>query len=130
MLQGKLYDYWQPVETFGNPEDDEEAVFIEDDEETIINENDTLIAENKGENEKTEVKEDMEVVAHPGDKEDDTKARETTATEEQVTDDLQAMPVMEPQAVDEKIDPSPKECTDTETRTAEREKTPPPDAVM
>ncbi|XP_027863292.1 SMC5-SMC6 complex localization factor protein 2 isoform X2 [Xiphophorus couchianus] len=129
-LNGKLYDYWQPVETFGNTEDDEEAVFIEDDEETIINENDTLIAENKGENEKTEVKENMGVVAHPGDKEDDTKARETTATKEQVTDDLQAMPVMEPQAVDQKIDPSPKECTDTETRTAEREKTPPPDAVM
>ncbi|XP_043992525.1 SMC5-SMC6 complex localization factor protein 2 isoform X2 [Gambusia affinis] len=132
-LNGKLYDYWQPVETFGNTEDDEEAIFIEDDEETIIiNENDTLIAESKeGDNEKTEVKEDMEVVEHPGDREDDTKAGETTATEEQVTGDLnQAMPLMQPQAADEKIDPSPKECTDTEIQTAEREKTPPPDAVL
>ncbi|XP_016534208.1 SMC5-SMC6 complex localization factor protein 2 isoform X1 [Poecilia formosa] len=133
-LNGKLYDYWQPAETFGNTEeDDEEAIFIEDDEETlIVNENDTLIAEDKEEeNEKTEVKEDMEVVEHPGDEENDTKARETTATEEQVTGGLnQAMPVMQPPAVDEQIDPNPKECTATETQTAEREKTPLPDAVM
>ncbi|XP_054885691.1 SMC5-SMC6 complex localization factor protein 2 [Poeciliopsis prolifica] len=132
-LNGKLYDYWQPVETFGSTEDDEEATFIEDNEETlIINEDATLIAENKeGENEETEVKENLEVIEHPGDKEDDTKARETTATEEQVTGDLnQAMPMMQPQGGDEKIDPSLKECTDTETQTAEREKMPPPNAVM
>ncbi|XP_017164653.1 SMC5-SMC6 complex localization factor protein 2 isoform X2 [Poecilia reticulata] len=133
-LNGKLYDYWQPAETFGNTEEDnEEAIFIEDNEETIIiNENDTLIADDKEEEtEKTEVKEDMEVVEHPGDEKDDRKARETTATEEQVTGDVnQAMPVRQPPAVDEKIDPSPKECTDTETQTAGREKTPLPDAVM
>ncbi|KAM4729825.1 SMC5-SMC6 complex localization factor protein 2 isoform 1-T3 [Anableps anableps] len=145
-LNGKLYDYWQPVETFRNTEEDKEAIFIEEDKEaifteedeetTIIHGNDTMMDENteeEKENEKTEVKEDMEVVENPEHKEDDSKTSETKVIERQVTGDLnQTMPVMQPPVMDEKIDPSPKECTDTENEneTAEREKKSLPDAIM
>ncbi|XP_047208180.1 SMC5-SMC6 complex localization factor protein 2 isoform X3 [Girardinichthys multiradiatus] len=133
-LNGKLYDYWQPVETF-NTEDDGEATFIEDDEDketTLIDENDTMITkEEEKETEKMEVKEDTEIVESPGDKEDDTKTSEVKAAVEEGTDHFnQAMLVMQPPAMDEQTDPSPKECTDMEKETPGREEESPPDAIM
>ncbi|MEQ2315828.1 hypothetical protein AMECASPLE_026404, partial [Ameca splendens] len=133
-LNGKLYDYWQPVETF-NTEDDGEATFIEDDEDketTLIDENDTMITkEEEKETEKMEVKEDTEIVESPGDKEDDTKTSEVKAAVEEGTDHFnQAMLVMQPPAMDEQTDPSPKECTDMEKETPGREEESHPDAIM
>ncbi|KAK5617510.1 hypothetical protein CRENBAI_005091 [Crenichthys baileyi] len=133
-LNGKLYDYWQPVETF-NTEDDGEATFIEDDEDeetTLIDENDTMITkEEEKETEKMEIKEDMEIVESPGDEEDDAKTSDVKAAVEEVTDSFnQTVLVMQPPAMDEQPDPSPKECTDMEKETPGREEESPPDAIM
>ncbi|XP_038148992.1 SMC5-SMC6 complex localization factor protein 2 [Cyprinodon tularosa] len=126
-LNGKLYDYWQPVENFRHSEEDEDSSSAVEDEETLISEeNDTTISENEEEEKEEEqmrVKEDMEVDEIPGDKEDDTKTSE--AAEDEITGDLnQTAPVMQPSAMDEHIDP--KECTENENQTAGMEEKSPP----
>uniref|UniRef100_A0A3Q2NQX1 SMC5-SMC6 complex localization factor protein 2-like n=1 Tax=Fundulus heteroclitus TaxID=8078 RepID=A0A3Q2NQX1_FUNHE len=87
-LNDKLYDYWQPLETFGITEQDGESTFIEDEETTGVE--DTMIDENDiKETEEREVKEDMEMGGNPGDDEHYTKMSETTAAAQQVTCDKQ-----------------------------------------
>lgn len=130
-LNGKLYDYWQPGEAFRNTKEDGETISIEDEDEdeetTITDENDTVFANNEEEEkEKVDIKEDMEVAEDSGDKEDDSKTRETKAVVEQVA----GMPLTQPPVMQENTDSSSKECTAMENETAGREEKSPPDTVM
>lgn len=90
-MQSKLYDYWQPLDTFGNSQEDEEVTLIEeeDDEEdtTLTNENDVqVVAENEEEKKEvaTESEDHIELIEkaediEEGDAKDDTNRREEAA---------------------------------------------------
>ncbi|XP_041866720.1 SMC5-SMC6 complex localization factor protein 2 isoform X2 [Melanotaenia boesemani] len=102
-LNGKLYDYWQPVETFRISQDDEET-----EDETISSdedENDVLSAEENEAEMEEEVLETGEDMEGPGDTEEDFTKDEASKTEEAnkplTVESNQVMPEMHPQALDD-----------------------------
>ncbi|KAM4591627.1 SMC5-SMC6 complex localization factor protein 2 isoform 2-T2 [Odontesthes bonariensis] len=135
-LNNRLYDFWQPVDTFRSHQEDEENTVTEEEdeeeEETILAdemEDDVgMVAEEEAREQATETEEAMEVDKRPGDAERDATKNDTSKTEEvmePVSDNLsQAMPEMQPQAVDEQMDANITEYTDMENETDSGEITP------
>ncbi|XP_072247089.1 SMC5-SMC6 complex localization factor protein 2 isoform X2 [Leuresthes tenuis] len=134
-LNNRLYDFWQPVDTFRSCQEDDTATEEEDEEEeeTILSdemEDDVgmVAEEEEREEEVTETEEAMEVDERPGDAERDATKNDTSKTEEvmdPVSNDLsQVMPDMQPQAVDEQMDANITEYTDMENETDSGDITP------
>lgn len=115
LIQGQLYDYWQPVETFGSSQEDGEVTLIqnEDDNEeetTLTNKNEVIIVSENEEEKKVimEAAEDMglnkghEDIAEDGAKNDTSRPEEATVQGARDLD--QTTPVMPSQALDEQMD--------------------------
>ncbi|KAM9727413.1 SMC5-SMC6 complex localization factor protein 2 [Menidia menidia] len=117
-LYDKLYDYWQPVDTFKSNRDDEENPLTDEEEEetTLTDEtedDDGMVAEDE---EREEV---MEVNERIGGTEGDVTENDTSKTEEAVepvteNDSSPGMREMLPKAVDEQMDTNDTECTSVE----------------
>ncbi|XP_037552376.1 SMC5-SMC6 complex localization factor protein 2 [Nematolebias whitei] len=115
-LNGQLYDYWQPVETFRSSQEDGEVTLIqiEDDDEgetTLTNKNEVIIVSENEEEKKDvimEAAEDMglneghEDIAADGAKNDTSRTEEATVQGARDLD--QTIPVMPSQALDEQTD--------------------------
>ncbi|XP_017286651.1 SMC5-SMC6 complex localization factor protein 2 isoform X2 [Kryptolebias marmoratus] len=88
-LNGKLYDYWEPVDTFRGSQEDEEVTLNEEEEEeetTLTDENNVIMVSENEEEEKNEVmmeaEEDVKVNEGPKDIEADGAENDTSRTEE------------------------------------------------
>lgn len=116
LIQGQLYDYWQPVETFRSSQEDGEVTLIQnedydEEEATLTNKNEVIIV-SENEEEKKEViieaAEDIglnkghEDIAADGAKND--TSRPEKATVQGACDLDQTKPVMPSQALDEQMD--------------------------
>ncbi|KAM6915945.1 SMC5-SMC6 complex localization factor protein 2 [Xenentodon cancila] len=123
-LNGKLYDYWQPVTTFGRSQEDGEDTGVEEAEEeekqtTLADENDEVVVEGEEEEkqvEKMEPEEDMELDQRPEEKDDVNKTTEATQA---VTGDFkQERPELQPQVMDEQSNNSLGEQSGADNETA------------
>uniref|UniRef100_A0A1A7XES9 Family with sequence similarity 178, member A n=1 Tax=Iconisemion striatum TaxID=60296 RepID=A0A1A7XES9_9TELE len=105
-LDGKLYDYWQPADTFRSSQEDEECTLIdeeEEDETTLTNESNELMVD---ENEEDGGKEKMVETEgeRPGDDEGEGTVEDTGRSKGEDGDYNQPMPGRQTHTVDESMD--------------------------
>ncbi|XP_013879701.1 SMC5-SMC6 complex localization factor protein 2 isoform X2 [Austrofundulus limnaeus] len=112
-LNGKLYDYWQPLDTFRSSQEDEEVTLTEDEDDkeedtTLTNENDVkVVAENEEEGKEVamEAEDGVELTEKAEDTEEDGAKNDTSRTEEAPVQGTgnQAILVVQSQALNELI---------------------------